>query len=372
MALRFMEGFETTQHNTYSTRRYTTYSGIAFTTGGVTGRRHGTGLLSDFSVFETYPLVSSAQNTWIVQMALRKVDVGSFTGDTGPSVDIRLGAGLNQLTFKFVSAAAPDTQGIKLEVRRGATVLATSSRVFLPSSGPFGWWVFQFKATIDPTSGSYEVKAWDHTGTSFTIIAAATGVNTANQGVAGGDRVQFAAGSNSNINVAIDDIVIMDGSGSTNNDFTSTPVIVYGELPNADVAGELDWTPSTGTTHSTLVDDTAVLPAQTDEVSTDVTGSVDLYGFAQTELDLIPTSGTPAVLGILVDMEGAMKNSGTRTVRVQVKDGVNQATDTTDMTYSTTAKISRFAVLEQNPTGTPAAWTVATLKTVELGPNLVS
>ena len=52
-----------------------------------------------------------------------------------------------------------------------------------------------------------------------------------------------------------------------------------------------------------------------------------------------------------------------------VKDGANQAEDPTDLVSSTTARVSRFAILEQNPTGTPAAWTRAALQTIAFGPK---
>lgn len=368
MALRWIEGFETNQHFNYAQRRYATYSGTSYTSAGAAGRRHGSARADDFSEFVTLPLVGSVQNTWIMQMAIRKDAISAFSGDTGPTMVFST-AGGDQLTIKFVTVAAPDVGPMQIEVRRGATVLATSNRLFENSSTTHGWWVFQVKATIATgTGGSVEIRWWDYqnnTGTTVNI----TGVNTANTGAAGADRFKFSSGLNSNSVCAIDDIVIMDSTGTANNDFTSVPLIVYGELPNADGA-TLDWVPSTGTAHFSLVDDAAVSPTGTDEVTSDVVGDIDLYDFAQAELNLIPTTGTvPVPIGIMVDVEGLMKNSGTHTLRIEVLDGVNQATDGTDLVFNDTLKVSKFAILEQNPTGTPAPWSVAALKTIKMGPN---
>lgn len=364
MALRWLEGFEVRQHSDYFGRLYT-YSGSAGVLSSF-GRKQGSALLSGNSSFATPALVSPVQNTWIVQVALRKSSTAVIGAGT-PGVVLQNSGG-DQLEMRLVDAASPDTGGYRIEVRRGATVLATSTRVFQYSDSPFwGWWVFQFKATVRTgTNGSFEVRAWDALGNQSTIVSGTT-TNTANQGSDGADRVVFRVAGTT---FFLDDVVVMDGSGSSRNDFTSAPVVVYGELPNADVAGELDWLPSSGGAHFSLLDDPADSPGLTDEVTSDVIGDVDLLGFSQSQLDLIPSGPTP--LGIMVDIEAAMKNSGSRTIRVRVKDGVDQADASTDMVYNSTAKASRVTILEQNPTGTPADWTVAELKTVELGPKVTA
>jgi hypothetical protein len=364
MTLRWIEGFETRQHFNFAERVYSAYAGTGFTSTS-TGRKHGAALLGTNNQFNTRALVGSVQNTWIYQFAVRKLDDTTMSSTVVFSLNNSIG---EQLAVHLVEAAAPNAGSFRAEIRRGATVLATSARVFNHSETQKGWWVFQLQATVRTgTDGAYELKAWDWLGNVSTIISLTSGVNTANQGTDGADRVTFRNASSANF--YLDDIVVMDSNGSVNNDFTSTPLIVYGELPNADVGGELDWVPSTGTAHFSLVSDGATVPSGTGEVTSDVVGDVDLYGFSQTELDLIPTGAPPTVAGIMVDVEALMKNSGTRTVRVRFKDSSNQADDTTDLVFSDTAKISRLAVLEQNPTGVPAAWTVATLKTIELGPK---
>lgn len=370
MALKWIEGFENRLEDDYFSRSYASYTGQTGSF-GVTGRLgYGNAIEALNAQFETRALVSSLQNTWILQFAIRKPDDASMSTNYGTFLFRNaLGAG-DQFEVRWVEAAAPDTGGFRFELRRGATVLATS-RVFQYSSTARGWWVVQLKVTIRTgVNGSYEMKAWDWLGNVETVFAATSSVNTANQGTDGADRVFFRSNGGGTADFDLDDIVIMDSTGSVNNDFTSVPILVVGELPNVDVGGEADWVPSTGVNHFALVDDANNLPTETGEVTSDVVGDVDLYGFTQTELDLAPTAAPPTVLGVMVDVEALMKTSGSRTVRVRVKDSASQADDSTDLTYTDTAKISRHAIMEQNPTGTPAPWTVATLKTIELGPKL--
>lgn len=371
MALRWLEGFETRLHDNYYSRVYASYAGQTGSIGSVGRRGYGSSLQGLNMQFETRALVGSLQNTWILQFAIQKIDDRTMGANYGTFLFRNAsGSGGDQLEVRWVEAAAPNAGAFRFELRRGATVLATS-RVFGYGNTPRTWWVIQLKVTIrSGTNGSYEMKAWDWQGNVETIFAATTGVNTANVGTDGADRVFFRPNSGGVAEFNLDDIVIMDGTGTVNNDFTSVPILVMGERPNADVGGELDWIPSTGVNHFALVQDAANLPTQTDEVTSDVVGDVDLYGFGQTTLDLAPTAAPPTVLGIMVDVEALMKTSGTRTVRVRFKDGVNQADDATDLVYTDTAKISRLAILEQNPTGTPAPWSVATLKTIEFGPKL--
>lgn len=371
MALRWLEGFETRLEDDYYTRSYASYAGQTGSN-GTTGRRgYGSALRGTNAQFETRALVGSLQNTWILQFAIQKPSDSTMSTNYGTFLFRNAsGSGGDQFEVRWVGAAAPDNGAFRFELRRGATVLATS-RVFGFGVTPRTWWVIQLKVTIrSGVNGSYEMKAWDWQGNVETIFAATSGVNTANVGTDGADRVFFRCNSGGVSEFNLDDIVIMDSTGSVNNDFTSVPILVMGERPNADVAGELDWIPSTGVNHFALVQDAANLPTGTDEVTSDVVGDVDLYGFGQSTLDLVPTAAPPTVLGIMVDVEALMKTSGTRTIRVRVKDSTNQADGAVDMVFNDTAKISRHEVMEQNPTGTPAPWTVATLKTIEMGPKL--
>ena len=372
MALRFLEGFENRQHFNFWERSYASYTGAALTSVGAGRMFGGAWRHNQVSQLITRAVVGAVENTWILQFAVQKSASESF-GTSVPAIALQNSVG-DQLELRFVDPAAPDVGGYQIQVRRGATVLGTT-RVFQASThAQFGWRVFQLKATIRTgTNGSFELRSFNSLGNMTVELGPTASVNTANQGTDGADRLRMAvATATSNSFMAFDDIVLMDDTGTVNNNFTTAPVMVMGARPNADVAGELDWVPSSGVNHFALVQDGATLPAQTDEVTSDVVGDVDLYGCDQITLDLAPTVAPPTVLGIMVDVEGLMKTSGARTVRVRVKDSTNQADGAVDMVFNDTAKISRHEIMEQNPTGTPAPWTVATLKTIEMGPKLTA
>lgn len=372
MALRWIEGFETRAEDDYWSRLYASYTGVTGSpvTSG-TRKGYGRALRSANSQFTTPTLVASPENTWIVQVALRRVT--NTTMSTNYGVVRFLTGGANQLELRWNQPASPDDDTFQFQLFRGATLLDTSARKFPTSSTTKGWIVVQFKVTVrNGVNGAYEMKGWEYDGTPFTIWSSTTGVNTADQGTDGADAIFFRPNGGGVVSFDMDDIVIMDSTGSVNNDFTSTPLQVFGELPNSDVSGEIDFIPSTGVNNFALVDDPDGTPTQTDEVTSDQVGDVDLYGFSQTDLDLIPTGSPPTVAGIMVDMEALMKTSGQRTMLVRFKDSTNQADDSKSLVFNTTAKESRFTVLEQNPTGTPAPWSVAVLKTIELGPKVSS
>ncbi|CAK9074220.1 Uncharacterized protein (Fragment), partial [Durusdinium trenchii] len=359
-------GFETRVHSNYFQRLYDNYAGFTLTA-GISGRRHGTAMQNSNAQWITPVLTSTFEETWIAQVAILKPQ-GNWGASQPHIMFFRNGTANDQFEMRFVDAGGQNTNDYKIELYRGTTLLATSPIYFWGNAK--AWMVFQLKVRIHPTLGSYEVRAWDYFDNQTTAIASATGINTADTGSAGADQIRFRTGSQTATQARFDDLVFWDDTGTGLTDFTSKPLIVYGELPNADVAGELDWVPSSGSTHFVLVDDPANSPSESGEVTSEVVGDVDLYGYQQNDLDLIPTGSPPTVHGIMVDVEALMKNSGTRTVRVRFKDGIDQADDTTDLVYNSTAKASNAAILLQNPTGTPAAWTVADLKTIEFGPKL--
>lgn len=360
MALRMMEGFEARAATGYLSRLYTVSGSLDATT---TGRRHGTAAQESNLTCTSRALVGAVENVWVVQFAVRK-RLSTSVSTNGCYIELRDSVG-SQLTLKMVDAASPQSNMFQFELRRGATVLATSP-AYLYGVTTKAWHVFQLKVTIDPSAGTYELKHWDYEGTETTAIAAATGANTANQGTAGADRFTFSLGTGGVSTVDMDDIVVMDGTGGVNDDFTAAPIVVLGELPSADGASS-QWTPSSGSNHAALVDDAATLPDGTDEVSSSDVGNVDLFSFTTAQLALVPTASPPTPLGVQVDVEGAIKNSGSATLRVEVRDGADQATDSTDLDYTGSAKTSRIAVMEENPTGTPAPWSMADLLSIQFG-----
>jgi len=356
MALLWMEGFEARMH---STRQQTLYdaalSGIVT---GVAGRKQG---LCVFGSGGTWtppaPLIGSVQNTWVGQLALRKDDDADLTGD-GAFISFSDSVG-EQCSLVQVDSGDGD-HNFKMEIRRGATVLGTSPS-YQWSSNKRGWHVFQVKVLIDPTVGTFELIHWDYLNNLTTPISG-SGANTANQGTAGADRASFGFGSAGRTQ-RLDDVVIMDGTGSVNNDTTLLPINVHG----ADVTGDgtvQDWTASLGGGHSVEIDDDAFSASGTDKVTS--AAALDIDMFSLSAFGLIAPTSTPTILGVMPYIEGNMENSGTRTVRARVRNGVTEANGADDMVFSVTSRVSYHEIMETNPV-TAVAWTLANLDDDEFG-----
>lgn len=337
-----------------------TYAGASVTT--VAGRLHGNAWSGTNSVLTTPPLVTSNENTWVVHFAWRRSTATTVSGSPGITIS---DSGGEQLSLIAVNGAAPNADLWQWELRRGASVLATSP-LYSWGSTARAWSVFQLKVTIHPSTGVYELKRFDYDGAETTDIAEATGANTANQGTAGADRVTFAVGTGGASTFQLDDIVILDGTGGALDDYFTNPVVVVGELPNAD-GNSSDFEPSSGASNYAMVDDLGTSAPGTDEVTSSNISDEDLYEFSAAQLVLLPTASPPTVHGIMIDVQGEMKNSGTANLRAIVRDGADQATDSVDLPFEGSARTSLSTVLPENPTGTPAAWTVADLTTIELG-----
>jgi hypothetical protein len=359
MAIRFIEGFEIRQIEELQELLYT-YSGASIT--AASGRLHGTAWSGANSSMTTPALVSSVEDVWVVHFAFRKQNATAISG--APGITFFDGTDA-QLELRAVAPASPNASGYQWELMRGATVLATSP-VYPFGSGARAWNVFQLKVTIDPSAGTYELKRFDYDGAETTEIAEATGENTADQGTAGADRVRLSIGTAGTSIQQLDDVVILDGTGGALDDFFAAPVTVVGELPNG-AGNSSDFIPSSAAPNYQMVDDSPTAALGTDEVTSANIGDVDLYQFSQADLDLLPTTSPPDVHGVQVVVQGEMKNAGTANLRVEVRDGSNQATDAKDLDFSGSARTSRFAVLPENPTGTPAPWTVGDLTTIEVG-----
>ena len=152
----------------------------------------------------------------------------------------------------------------------GEELLATTNETFLLIDG---WHYFEFKCTINDTTGSFqlwvdEVEAtWDGANTGRDTRAggnASTADRIFIQGVSGGETF-------------IDDLYILDGTGATNNDKLGD-VRVDAVMPDADGNYE-QFTNSTGVDAFALVDE---IPPNdnTDYVEHNVIGEKDSWSFA--------------------------------------------------------------------------------------------
>lgn len=344
MALRWIEGFETDQGQTDLERKYAVASNSsAWST--TTGLRLGTALRSSGTTAElrTKALVAAVGNTWTMGFRFRG-NTNITVGDHPGGMTLFSGSG-DQLEFRFSS---PTDNTMVVKVYRGATLLGTSERFFADD-----WYYLEFQAVVrTATNGSFSVKVDGVT------VLTVSGVNTANQGTDGADRVR-ALLRITNGTSDWDDWYIRDDSTFLGD------TVIQGILPTSD-GNRTEWTPDTGSTNFDRVDDAAGSPSDSDKVTADTPGLTDLYGYAN--LTFAGTSTT--IHGLQVNTSAFMGTSGTRTLRPKFRQSTTEA-DGTNFVVPNTTPNGYSEVFAVDPTDS-AAWTKAKVDAIEIGVEVVS
>ena len=332
MSLVWMDGFEgygntSTNPGEYLARRYavsdTTYFSI------VAGRVGGYAVKS---VSGGYYLQTPALTT-------NSTLIASF----GYQTDYALN------NYGIVAFYDGTTQGITLnltstgdiQVVCGATVLATTSALGIEINV---WYFIEFKCVCG-SSGSFELRV------NGTTVASGSGVNTQTGSDAYYDRVRFFGGPYAN--PCTDDFYVLDGSGTSNNNFLGNNKIVA-ILPSAD-AGPNAWT-ATGTPHAAQVNEN---PPDDDAtyVQDSVSGDKELWDYAS-------LSGIGTVQGIQISTDARLTDIGSIGLKTLAKSAGTESDDAgqavTSTTYSTFMRI-----MATDPSGNP--WTQTTLNAAQFG-----
>jgi hypothetical protein len=338
MACRFLDGV-----NHYATagllRKWTSNGGANTATVSTPGRFGGNCILFGNNVGIEKTL--DAQTTWIVGFALKSDDYPN----AGDITILEIKDGINvQMDVRFSRATQT------LYVTRNGTVLGTAVPVF-----PIGVWKYiEFKTLIDNTVGTYQLKV---DGVS---ILSGTGADTQNTANASANRVKiYQSTTTASGTMRISDIYICDGTGGANNDFLGE-VRIDTLFPSADGA-TLNWTPSTGTDHYALVDETSPND-DTDYNSSSTVGNIDLYEFANTAL-----TGTIAAVGI--NMYVRKDDAGTRQIRSVTRRG---GSNYTGSTLTVGSNYEFLTEIQQVDPSTSAAWTVSNLNGAQFGVEVVA
>lgn len=351
MVLRLVEGFENRRNASYLSRLYAQAPVIT----SEPGRKHGTcASWTGSTTLRTNALTSSAQNRWIIGFALRFPNPDAMSGSTaGLAFEDSSGV---QCKLHFI---AGDHEGaFRVELRRGSTAIATSGD--FARGNAKAWHYFQLDVTVRTGSnGAYELRHHTFTGTQTTVFSGSS-VNLAEQATDGADRIEFSAAGAGRM--YLDDVVVMDGTGSVNNALLTVPSTVFGLRPTA-AGNSTDFTVVGAATNHEAVDDSPTSPQDGQYVQAPSTGDQDLYGYGN--LDLVG-SGSASVLGVQVTMSAQMRASGSQTVAARVRSGTNEASSAETFTVNTLSLTSFTILLDQNPVG-PAAWTKTTLDAAQIG-----
>lgn len=238
----------------------------------------------------------------------------------------------------------------KLELRRGGssgTILATSTQALVSTS----FYYLELKATINDTTGSYELRI------NGTTEFSASGVDTRNGGTSGVIDTFMLGNTASTGTGAVatyDDLYICDTSGSNNTNFLGDCRIDT-LLPTSD-GTYTQFTPSTGTSHYALVDEST--PNTTDYNSDATSGDRDSYGFPD-----LSSLVSQTIFGVQINAAALKTDAGARNLGTMSrlsstnKDGSGVALGTSQAYVS--------EIQETDPAS--AAWTESNVNAAEFG-----
>lgn len=332
MALLFIDGFD---H--YSTadmnKKWTTVPATVYLSIDPTGGRRGTGcaLCGAYSTNEQLiKVLSGSYSSVVVGFALY---VGIVSSAANLLV-LREGA-TNHLLLSFDSIG-------RFVVKRGTTTLGTSTEFVSPNT----WVYVEFKATINDTTGSFEVRL------NGVNVLSATGIDTRNGGTTGLIDNFFLS---THQNAKFDDFYICDTSGSSNNDFLGDCRIDT-ILPNSD-GFYTNGTPSTGTAHYACVDENP--PNTTDYISMDVVSQRDSYGYPD-----IAALSSSAIYGVQLNAYWMKDDAGSRSAATFVR---SVSTNADGASVSLPSSFTFNTQIFPTDPDTSAAWTQSAINAAEFG-----
>lgn len=331
MTARFLDSYDTV--NSFA-QIATRYSSSTLGNGGwSTNGRGGTGCL-DFNHAGAAGNVSKvfdAQATWIVGHAVYLNNM-PFGG-----------------TILELDDGDPSTTGyvqVRLRINNGVIEIRNADNTLVGSSDPVvttgQYYYIELKATIN-TSGTFEVILDGNS------VVSGTG-NLNPHGNNSSDRIKITGSAKQ----YVDDLYILDGSGGVDNNFWGD-TRVTAIFPTAD-GSTLQWTPSSGSTHYTLLNETA--PNLTGYVSTSSSSQLDTYKF---------TSPSNITIKAVQQVIWSGTDSGTATIQGAITSGSNYFSNNLNLTTTAGAKV---AIWPTNP-ATSTAWTPATINSAEFGESSV-
>ena len=340
MVARLIEGWESSTAAADYTGKWTSLT--ASTIGSAAGRFgngwRGTGSTHAFSrTFDN-------QATWVVGFALR---VSALPAATPIAFLAFLDTAITHCGL------AVDSTGLVFAWRATtATVLGTSSAGISTNT----WAYVEARVTISDTVGVFAVRI---NGTTVLNLSSA---DTRNAGNASANvvRLGLTASPSPASNYDLDDLYILDATGSVNNDFLGDCKVEQ-ILPSG-AGATTAWTPSAGSNFQ-CVDD--VPPnGDTDYVSSATAAQTDTYAYGDLS---VATSGT--VKAVQATVQARKDDAGSRSLALVARPG------STDRLGGTQAVADTYAMYPQlwdsNP-DTAAAWTVAETNASQFGVRLIA
>jgi hypothetical protein len=234
---------------------------------------------------------------------------------------------------------------LSVTVRRNTTTLATSAAGVIPANG-FSY--IEFKATVNDTTGAYEVRVNGAT------VLSGSGADTRDGGTGVVTTIALLHAAN---NSYIDDVYICDGAGSANTTFLGD-VRVDAGLPNANGnSSQLLGSDGNSTNNYQLVDETPPND-DTDYVGSATASQKDTYGFP----NMLHTPSS--IFGVQVSINAKKDDAGLRSVCSVTRSG---GSDTDGATQALGTSYVYFLEVLENDPNTAAAWTQSGYNAAEFG-----
>lgn len=223
---------------------------------------------------------------------------------------------------------------------------ATGTSILNPNT----WYYVEVKLVVG-TSGTCEVRLNGLAGE----IPAATG----DYGTGNVSFIAFECGRLGGASVWVDDVYVLDPTTGVNTTFLGD-ICVETLYPVSDGTYK-QWTPDTGTTHYTRVDE-GQFDGDTSYVHTATAGNKDSYGIGN------PALAPTTVYGVQLNLGVRKDDAAAHTIAPLIRQS---GVDHLGVTVSIGAGYSFYSwLLDQDPTG--AAWLYSTVNGDEYGVELVS
>lgn len=272
----------------------------------------------------------------------------------GATGQVTVGRGL----MEFLSDAGATTH-VTLRVNADGSITAIRGTIGGAALGtsPIGvigsvagtFYYVEAKVTLSDTVGVVTVKV------NNAVVLNLTGIDTKN---AGTKTVldSVALGYMNNTTSTYDDIVLLNGAGSVNNDFIGD-VAIETLYPNGNgSSSQFVGSDGNSTDNYLLVNETP--PVTTSYVGSGTSGNKDLY----TLDDLVRASGS--IPGLIITALAADSDAVARNMKIDVKSGATTSAGADNAL--TTSYTAYRRPLDQNPVGA-VAWTISSVNALEVG-----
>src|SRR5262245_23734828 len=334
--LRFVDSFD--HYATVDIAEKWTSKTSSPTISAANGRR-GTASLRIPVWGEWVTLTLDNQPAWMAGFALR------FS--TLPTASTGLAAWYDGATIQCDLRLTPTGT---LAVTRAGTVLGTSTLALTTGL----CYYLEFFAVIHTTPVQITIRVDGVT------LLTLTNVNTQNTANARANTLylgNLAGGATGSMgNQDFDDLYVCDTTGSRNNALLGD-CRVDCLMPTGDGSNSA-WTPSTGTTHATLVDDAAPND-NTDYLASATSGARDTHALGN-----LPAMSGPAIQGVQHVISAAKDDAGTRQLQSCLKSG---GTTQSGATHTLTTSYAFYKQIWETDPNTSTTWTAAAIDALEAG-----